>query len=353
MTAAADELLAIRLSNHHLSAPHLDDPASLVAHLGAVQAQDYPAAKWSLAQRLVSATDASIERAFAEGKILRTHVLRPTWHFVAPADIRWMLALTGPRIKAAVATSTRNHGLDAALILRGETVIASALRGGNFLTRPELGAALQQAGMPLDAASLQHVVFHAELDAVIISGPPCGKQQTYALLEQRVPPARPFSRDEALAELTWRYFNSHGPALVADCSWWSGLTMSDVKHGVSLNSHRLQCATVDGRAYWSGPCAAAVAENSVHLLPNYDEYTVAYRSRELYFNPRLNPTGNSREDVPFRDVVVARGKVAGRWERRTHAATWWINPLASLERDLRRAAQRYEAFRAAESRSAS
>lgn len=252
MTAA--ELLARRLAAHHLLGSRLRDPAALVHHLGAVQAQDYPGARWALALRLASyPTDTQIEDAFQKGHILRTHVLRPTWHFVAPADVRWMLALTAPRVKASVAGSVRSLGLDDAVFARTSAIITSALAGGNSLTRPELGAALHNAGFELDPMRLQHVVFRAELDALVISGPPRGKQQTYALLDERVPQVRahPFERDEALAELTWRYFNSHGPALVADCSWWSGLTMTDVKRGLELNRERLRSVRVGERTYLS------------------------------------------------------------------------------------------------------
>src|SRR5262249_19713068 len=107
-----DEILTARLANQHLIGPGLDDPADLVAHLGAVQSQDYPAARWGLALRLRNVTNARLNQAFADGKILRTHVLRPTWHFVAQADIRWMVALTGAKIKAQMAPYARSLGLD-------------------------------------------------------------------------------------------------------------------------------------------------------------------------------------------------------------------------------------------------
>lgn len=342
----ADELLRLRLANQHLDTPRLDDPAQLVAHLGAVQSQDYPAAKWALGVRLRGVSDAQVEQAFAEGKILRTHVLRPTWHFVSPVDIRWMLALTADRVKQAMGTYTRSAGVSDAFMARAEAVMVRALEGGRSLTRAELGAALHQGG--LDVANtwmLGHVMWRAEVDGVLISGPLRGKQHTYALLEERAPTAPDLSREEALAELTWRYFNGHGPALVADCSWWSGLTISDVKRGLELNRARLQCEKIEDREYWFASDSVQPTETMVHLLPNYDEFTVAYRHRELFFDPKLNQSGNPREDIPFADIILACGHVVGNWQRRTLETRWWIEPTEAMERELEGAVTRYASFR--------
>jgi hypothetical protein len=345
MDVAAHEIRALRLANQHLSARRLEEPGQLVAHLGAVQAQDYPAAIWALGLRLRDTTDAQLRHAFAEGTFLRTHVLRPTWHFVAPADIRWMLALTAPRVKAAMRNYSRSIGLDEPVLAKAAAVIARALEGGHSRTRAELGEILVEAGLSVDASRAGQMLLWAELDGVVTSGPRRGRQHTYALLEERVPPARSLDRDEALAELTWRYFSSHGPALVQDCGWWSGLTLTDIRRGLELNRGRLQAVTSDGRTYWSGPGVSCDSmESSVYLLPNYDEYTVAYRARDVYFDPELAHTGNPREDVPFRDVILACGRVAGRWNRTTGDCTWWIKPSEGMSGNLEGALARYAAF---------
>ena len=345
MSLDADELRALRLANQHLSAPRLEDPTQLIAHMGAVQAQDYPAATWALALRLRNASAAArLQQAFAEGKFLRTHVLRPTWHFVAPADIRWMLALSGPRVKATTRHYAGAIGLDEQVFTRATAVIARALESGQSRTRAEIGDVLREAGFGVDGPRVSHILGWAELEGVVTSGPPRGRQQTYALLEERVPPAPVLDRDEALAELTWRYFNSHGPALIQDCGWWSGLTLADVRRGLELNRDRLLAIPVNGDTYWSGPGVCAAMETSVHLLPNYDEYTVAYRARDLYYDALLGRTGNEREDVPFRDVIVACGRVVGRWTRATGKTEWWIEPSRAMRRDLEREVARYAAF---------
>jgi hypothetical protein len=346
-----DEILTARLTNQHLIGPGLEEPAQLVSHLGAVQSQDYAAAKWALALRLGTTSDAQIEQALADGKILRTHVLRPTWHFVAPADVRWMLALSGAKIRAQMAPYARSLGLGEEVFATANTVLARALEGGRSLTRPELGAALRAGGLEIpDPARVSNILSRAEIDGVVTSGPPRGRVQTHALLAERAPDAIVLQRDEALAELTWRYFNSHGPALVQDCSWWSGLSVGEVRRGVELNGPRLRSTEFDGRTYWSGDtCELDLAEarSTAHLLPNYDEYTVAYRERDLYYDRVANATGNPRDDVPFRDVIVACGRVAGRWKRMPGGAiehAWTISPSARLEGSLADAARRYAEF---------
>jgi len=215
-----------RLHNQHITRRTLETPQALVEWLGAVQAQDFAAAKWALGLRLQGVTDDDIEQAFTDGAILRTHVMRPTWHFVSPADIRWLLALTAPHVRAASAYYNRKLELDDAVFRRTNAVLANALQGGKQLTRDELASALQQAGIATDGEQrVTYIMMRAELDGVICSGARRGKQFTYALLAERAQQARTLDRDEALAELTMRYFTSHGPATIQDFVWWSGLTV--------------------------------------------------------------------------------------------------------------------------------
>ena len=233
VTAAAFHLVRERLRNQSLAVSRLRTPGEVVAWLGAAQAQDYAGAKWALGLRAKGLTDAAVEQAFDEGAILRTHILRPTWHFVAPADIRWMLALSAPRVHAVNAYAYRTFELDAAVLARSRAALERALAGGRQLTRLELAKVLQRAGVQADGPRLAHVMMHAELDAVICSGARRGKQFTYALLEERAPRAKVLPRDEALAELTRRYFASHGPATLRDYVWWSGLTARDARAGMA------------------------------------------------------------------------------------------------------------------------
>jgi hypothetical protein len=339
-----------RLRNQSITRAKCREPADVVAWLGAVQAQEYAAARWALALRMPGGTtDAEIERALDEGRILRTHVLRPTWHFVTPADIRWMLELTAPRVHRAMSYYTRRLGLDAAILTRATAAFERALGDGEHLTRSELGVQLGRAGLVAKGIQLALLTMHAELEGVICSGPRRGKQFTYALLAERAPRAR-LSRDEALAELTRRYFTSHGPATIRDFLWWSGLTTPDAKRGLEMNRARHE--VVEGQAYWSlgGTTVGGTRRTTVHLLPVYDEYLVAYRDREAVPHGPPAIQSRSRGSVTFQHALVIAGQVAGAWRPVRHARELIVDviPLRRLtgpeRRALAEAAARYGRF---------
>jgi hypothetical protein len=349
------DLARWRLRNLRLSGPPFARPEGAVEWLGAVQSQEYAHALWCLGQRTADLDEDSAERAFADGSLLRTHVLRPTWHFVHPADIRWLLELTGPRVHAVNAHYYRQHGLDADLRARGDVLIADALRGGNHLTRKELQAVLAGAGIEVEGSRLAYVIMSAELNGVVCSGPRRGRQHTYALLDERVPPARARTRDEALAELTMRYFTSHGPATVADFRWWSSLTVSNIGRGLELAGARLASETIDGRTYrFAGspppgpPGAGGGGPPTAHLLQPYDEYIVGY-SESRYAALDVSGAARSNEAV-FTAVVVLDGQVAGWWRRTAGKGAMTVDvalferPDASVRAALEAAGKRYEAF---------
>ncbi len=309
------ELFASRLQAQGLSRRPFTSSAEVVSRLGAVQAQDYLGAKWSLGLRMQSATDRMIDQAFNAGEILRTHILRPTWHFVAPADICWMLELTAPRVHAANAYMYRQQKLDDAIFERSNAIIADALHGGRYRTRAELGGDLARAGISAKGVRLSYIIINAELNALICSGPRRGKQFTYALLEERAARARKLSHEEALAELSARYFTGHGPATARDFSWWSGLTIKDVKVGIELAGERLTREEIDGEEYWFSAEAAQpdrLPEDRAFLLPTYDELLVGFSN---FNQTRLG----GREPAPggtYDPTLIVDGKVAGSWKRR-------------------------------------
>jgi DNA glycosylase AlkZ-like len=306
-----------RLHSQHLSRSTFTTPADVVAHFAAVQAQDFPGAKWALALRMRRGTDAAVQRAFDAGDILRTHILRPTWHFVLPQDIRSLLALTAPRVKARLAVYDRHLGIDARTVRRSNEAIAAALGGGAHLTRQELRAALRTARVPADGVQvLAHLTIHAELDGVICSGPLRGNQFTYALFDERVRHARALPRDAALAELARRYFTSHGPAQLRDFVWWSGLKTLDAREGIEAAGRDLARETIDGKEYWcasSGP-ARRRPSRAAYLLPLYDEYLIAYKDRSASLDAPLWKWAAGSD--PFSSAIAIDGRVVGRWRRR-------------------------------------
>ena len=305
----------LRLGNQRLSGGRFTNPEDVVSWLGAVQAQEYGDTKWALGLRMRRAGNDQIELAFSQGRILRTHVMRPTWHFVAPADIRWMLALTAPRVSARMAPYNRRLELDAATFRRSERAIVRALRGGAQLTRQELKAVLHRAGIQVDGTQrLAHIVMQAELDAVICSGARRGRHFTYALLDDRVPASRAPSRDDALAELARRYFRSHGPASLRDFVWWSGLTAADARAGIAFVERELVRDVVDGTTYWfPSSSRPPAAPRTAYLLPLYDEYLIAYKDRSAALDLSVWRRGWSRD--PLSAPIVVNGQVVGGWRR--------------------------------------
>jgi len=281
-----------------------------------MQAQDYPAAKWAIGLRSPGLQDAEVEQAFNDGQILRTHVLRPTWHFVSPDDIRWLLTASAPRVHAASAYYYRQAGLNEKIFNKACAWMQRLLEGGRTMTRAELGAHLLRAKIPADGLKLAYVVMHAELEGVICSGPRVGKQFTYALLSDRAPNARVLEREAALGELAYRYFASHGPATVRDFAWWSSLTLTEAKRAIESVAHRLESATLDGKAYWNGADGTSTARSgSALLLPNYDEYLVAYKDRGAMMDSTRTANMVARSNGAFANHVAIDGQLVGSWSR--------------------------------------
>jgi hypothetical protein len=318
-----------RLHNQLITRRTFEKPGDVVQWLGAVQAQDYAAAKWAVGLRLQGTTDDDIEQAFASGAILRTHLMRPTWHFVSPADIRWILALTAPRVNAANTSWYRKLELDDAVFMHSNAVLAKALQGGKQLTRPELASVLKLAGIATDDLQrFTYIMMRAELDGIVCSGARRGKQFTYALLDERAPQARTLDRDEALAQFARRYFMSHGPATLQDFVWWSGLTLADARAGLEMVTSQLMHEVVDSQTYWfstSTPPAKDLSQTA-YLLPNFDEYIVGYTDRSAVFDAshtnKLDPRGN----VLFNHTIVMDGRVVGTWKRTLKKDTVIITP---------------------------
>jgi hypothetical protein len=323
-----------------------------VGWLGAVQAQDYAGAKWALAQRMTDATDSALDQAFADGSILRSHLLRPTWHFATPEDIRWLLQLTGPRVHAVNAFMYRQSELDKATFKKSYAVLEKALRDGKQLTRTELASALGKAGISAKSVRLAYIIMSAELDGLLISGARRGKQFTYALLEERVPPVKALSREEALAEMLRRYFKTRGPATLTDFTWWSGLTMADAKKGIELVKSEFTKETINGQEYWFSDSKPGKKEKSpcAFLLPNYDEYFIGFKDRSAIGDIVRQANIPEYESALIGHVIVLNGQVIGGWRRTLSkkevlVETTLLTKLGKAEKQLiEEAAERFGQF---------
>lgn len=281
----------------------------------------------------------------------RGGVVRPTWHFVAPGDIRWLLRLTAPRISAISGHYHRKFGLDESTFRLSNKALARALRGGKHLTRDVLRSVVKRAGIATDGLRFAFMLGRAELDEVICSGSRIGKQFTYALLDERVPKAKDLTRDEALSELTRRYFTSRGPATLQDLAWWSGLTATDARAGLEMVRRHLVQEVIGGKTFWLSSSTPAVknAARIAHLLPAYDEYLVAYKDRSAALDPLYAKHASFGNPV-FSQAIVIGGQVIGSWKRtfKNNSVTITLNPWAPLSKAetkaIAEAAERYGAF---------
>ncbi len=323
-----NDIAARRLQAQRLTGAPFTSPLDAIRWLTAVQAQDYGAAKWALAQRSGATTDVELDRLFDQGAILRTHVLRPTWHFVLPEDIGWLLALTGPRVRAGLVARYRRLELDEKVARRAEALFTAALAGGSHLTRGELGEVLSAARISPDGQRLPHLIMRAELDSLIASGPRRGKQFTYALLEERVPKPRALDRDQAVAELTLRYFRSHGPAQVQDFMWWSGLRMADrsiTKPSKARITGSTPLPARLGRRLWSRTCCPTTTNTPWPTATERRFCTPTSRSTPYFSLAPAHPDhhrSRSRASFPTSSPSGAESAAPGAARSRGAAFEW-------------------------------
>ena len=305
----------VRQANQHITRPTFDDPTAVVHWLGAVQAQDYLGGLWAVGLRTRGATEASVEAAIARREIVRTWPMRGTLHFVAAEDVRWILPLLTPRVISATASRYRSLELTDAVFTRAANVAVKALEGGRTIRRAELYELWATAGVATRDSRGLHLLGHLSQRGLLCFGTRDGKQQTFTLLEEWVPTAKTLARDEALGELAVRYFTSHGPASVHDFAWWAGLTISESRAGVDSVASRLDSEDVDGRTLWFASSQPTRSSRAAHLLPAWDEFTVAYRDRSDILDPAYAKRVNAGGGV-LKPVIVVDGQVLGTWQRR-------------------------------------
>ncbi|MVM31763.1 winged helix DNA-binding domain-containing protein [Spirosoma sp. HMF4905] len=309
-------LIQHRLINQQLAQPLFTRPAELVAWFGAMQAQDYAAAKWAVGLRLPNTTDAAIEQAIADKSIIRTWALRSTLHLIAAEDIRWLLTLVRHRLASQCGTHYRKLDLNEAVFAKSQTAMIRALEGGQQLTRPELKDALTQSGILTHDLRLNFLLGNAAFDGLICFGNRRGKEFTFTLLDEWFPHTNRLVRDEALASLTIRYFTSHGPATLQDFVWWSGLTVTEVKEGLDLAKSRLISEVIQGQTCWmASQTLDYTVLPTVHLLPSFDEYLVAYKDRTAPLGSLGLSQIVSAGNGIFSPVIVVDGRVVGTWKR--------------------------------------
>jgi hypothetical protein len=311
----SSELLFVRLLNQKLIFHGGDKPQEIVKWMGAIQAQDLNMAKLAVGIRSSNLTENDITDAYNRGDILRTHLMRPTWHFVSSEDIYWMTDLTAPQIKSAIKTRHRNLEFTGEIINKCLHIIENLFIHETHIPREKLKSELIRNNIRIDENRLAHILLIAELEKIICSGPLLNGKITYSLLSRRVPEKRSLSREESLTELSKRYFRSHSPATAKDFNWWSGLSMKDVKTGMEYIKDNLSEEVVNSERYWNWNQEKNIRNSSfLHLLPAYDEFLIGYQDRKIPLHQIRQKTIISQNGI-FRPVIVLNGKVCGLWKK--------------------------------------
>jgi hypothetical protein len=345
---AAFDVVRRRLDSQQAAKPTFDRPAEVVKWLCAVQAQDYLGSLWGIGLRTANAVASEVERAISERAIVRTWPMRGTLHFVASQDVRWMLRLLAPRIMQRTKGRHRQLELDAIAFKKSRATIEKALAGGRSLSRPEIYRVLEKSGITTTGQRGIHILLHLAMQGVVCLGARSERQPTFALLDEWIPTSRVLERDEALGELCRRYFTSHGPATVHDFAWWSGLSLGEARRGLDVAKETLTEHAATATTYWCGPPRSTRRRGTlVHLLPSYDEYTVAYRDRSAILDPAH--AARARNGI-FSPVVTIDGRIEGTWRRQTKkdgvtiTATLFEAPSQGVRRALDGVAKRYGDF---------
>lgn len=305
------DIARLRLQAQHILSG-TGTPAGVVAHLGAVQAQDYAMAKWAIALRTAKPDAGAVQRAVDEGSIIRTHVMRPTWHFVAAEDLRWMLELTADRIRRTMKSRAEQLGLTPDVRAKNHKILEQALKN-EPLIRERIMDIYAENGLDTSEYRGGHLLAYAELDALICSGPDIDGKPTYALLDQRIKPSGRKTPDEGAALLAKRYLDSHGPATASDFSWWSGLPLTVCRKAIA-DSGPWREETVGGSVYFLSKDLKSSRRKSVHLLPAFDEFLIAYTDRTAALETVHNKKAISSNGI-FNPVIEIDGQVRGLWKR--------------------------------------
>jgi len=322
-------LTALRLASQHIGTGDLSTPADVVRWMLAMQAQDFPGAKWSVGLRAPRTSEATVDAAFHSAEVVRSWPMRGTLHLVPAEDLGWMLDLTAPRAIRSAASRRAALGIAEADTEQAREIAVASLSGGRALTRDAILASIAAGGVSTAGQRGYHLLWYLAQTGTLVLGAAQGRQQTFTLLDEWVREPRRLERDEALGELAYRYFRSHGPATARDLGRWSGLAIADVQRGLAVSGGLLTALDLDGVRYHLAPETLAQAPGAarVHLLPGFDEYFLGYGDRTAALasehSAAVVPGGNGM----FKPTVVADGEVVGTWRRTVTRGEVLVEPL--------------------------
>ncbi len=307
---------SIRAISQQLAHPDFNTPGEIVSWMGAVQAQDYAMSKWAVGIRSQSSTIRDVDMALQKGEILRTHIMRPTWHLVTAEDIRWMLKLSVNRLRNVLVSYSKYLGITEDVYTQTNRLMERILGGNKHLTRQEVMVMLNRLNVKADDTWANCIMMRAEIEGIVCSGIDQKKKQTYALLEERVPPVPDIHKEEALAKLAQRYFQSHSPASAEDFCWWSGLSLTEARQAIKLiESELISGQFEDTKLYIHETYKGNTQSDSgMHLLPAYDEYLISYKNRTDVLDLEYHRQAFSTNGI-FHPVILYKNRIIGNWKK--------------------------------------
>lgn len=310
------ELVNIRLYNHLLLTHEIKEPHGIVSWMGAMQSQALDMAKWAIGSRLENRNIKDIDEALNTGKVIRTHILRPTWHFVSAEDIHWIHDLSSPRLKPIYRSYAKGSGADESLIFRAVPMVEKILEGGKHLTKQEIGTALVEHDLQLDDRTLQLTISYAETEGILVNGRQKGNKQTFTLLEEWVPRQKTITKEEALECLARRFFTSHGPATIHDFIWWSGLTITQCRQAIEMIKADFICETINGRDFWmrNDTKTPPADKDYAFLLAPFDEFVVSYKDRSEIIEDHHYSKVMTKNGL-FSPTIILNGEIIGSWKK--------------------------------------
>ncbi|WP_435355389.1 winged helix DNA-binding domain-containing protein [Emticicia sp. SJ17W-69] len=306
------EIIQLRLFNQGLSEPFFDKPDEVIAHFGAMQAQDYSMALWAVGLRMKNANRTFVGSQIDSGSIIRTHILRPTWHLVHQKDIQWMMELSAPNVKKATQYIDKKEGLTDDFFLKAWKIIEQQFKEADNLSKEDMMFCLLKNHIVVSNLLATQIIIRAELEMFLCNG---YKKGTYTLFEKRVPPSNKISKTEAIIKLTQIYFQSRGPATIKDFIWWSGLSTTDAKIGMAELSKKLNSFIHNELKYYYFEPKNSIAERSVFaLLPCYDEYTVSYSESRCIVLPNNADSSETGNGI-FKPILLSENEIIGTWRK--------------------------------------
>ena len=308
--------VTIRLLNQQLVAPQFSDPADVVSHMGAMQAQEYRLMRWAVEMRTRKPSMKAFKEAFDSGRILRLHLMRGTWQLVTAEDYWPMHELCAPKAISVIKgwMSSNKISIPEEEVLKIREILLQTASDKRSVTKEDFVQALAERAITMDDHRLSYHIRMAEYAGTLCSGDLLPMKASYALTSDKVKPKVKMDRDEALIRFTRKYFQSRQPATLEDFVWWSGLNISDCRKGIALLGDTIHLEQWNRRdLYLTDDCRTrGFRKGQFLLIPPYDEYLIGYKSRDIVLPPEHRHHAHNNSGI-FQPIIAYDGIVCGNW----------------------------------------